>query len=43
MGSFTVHELITNNTACGLGDLKQLPVTGMEFLPRRVRGGRRRG
>ncbi|WP_308310834.1 copper resistance protein CopC [Streptomyces sp. GbtcB6] len=28
----TVHELVTSNTALGLGDLKQLPITGKEFL-----------
>ena len=30
--SFTLHELVTSNTARGLGDLKQLPLTGKEFL-----------
>lgn len=29
---FTLHELVTSNTARGLGDLKQLPLTGKEFL-----------
>ncbi|OXY92526.1 hypothetical protein BEK98_26985 [Streptomyces diastatochromogenes] len=29
---FTLHEMVTSNTAQGLGDLKQLPVTGKEFL-----------
>ena len=29
---FTLHELVTSNTALGLGDLKQLPITGKEFL-----------
>jgi copper transport protein len=29
---FTLHELVTSNTARGLGDLKQLPITGKEFL-----------
>jgi len=29
---FTLHELVTSNTARGLGDLKQLPITGEEFL-----------
>lgn len=29
---FTLHELVTSNTARGLGDLRQLPLTGMEFL-----------
>ncbi|MFD4510291.1 copper resistance protein CopC [Streptomyces sp. NPDC058457] len=28
----TVHELVTSNTALGLGDLKQLPLTGKDFL-----------
>jgi copper transport protein len=28
----TLHELVTSNTALGLGDLKQLPITGKEFL-----------
>ena len=30
--SFTLHELVTSNTARGLGDLRKLPVTGKEFL-----------
>ncbi|MEV0486579.1 copper resistance protein CopC [Streptomyces sp. NPDC050508] len=29
---FTLHELVTSNTTLGLGDLKQLPITGKEFL-----------
>lgn len=29
---FTLHELVTSNTSLGLGDLKQLPLTGNEFL-----------
>lgn len=29
---FTLHELVTSNTARGLGDLRQLPITGTEFL-----------
>lgn len=29
---FTLHELVTSNTARGLGDLRQLPLTGKEFL-----------
>ncbi|MBK3570955.1 copper resistance protein CopC/CopD [Streptomyces sp. MBT62] len=29
---FILHELVTSNTALGLGDLKQLPITGKEFL-----------
>ncbi|WP_326718719.1 copper resistance protein CopC/CopD [Streptomyces sp. NBC_00243] len=29
---FMLHELVTSNTARGLGDLKQLPITGKEFL-----------
>ncbi|MGA5189260.1 copper resistance CopC/CopD family protein [Streptomyces griseoincarnatus] len=29
---FTLHELVTSNTVRGLGDLKQLPITGKEFL-----------
>ncbi|MFF1291714.1 CopD family protein [Streptomyces sp. NPDC058296] len=29
---FTLHELVTSNTARGLGDLKQLLITGEEFL-----------
>lgn len=29
---FTLHELVTSNTALGLGNLKQLPLTGKEFL-----------
>ncbi|MFB8128735.1 copper resistance CopC/CopD family protein [Streptomyces mirabilis] len=29
---FTLHELVTSNTARGLGDLKELPITGKEFL-----------
>ncbi|NEE09552.1 copper resistance protein CopC [Streptomyces sp. SID7499] len=29
---FTLHELVTSNTARGLGDLKQLPIMGKEFL-----------
>ncbi|MFF2511288.1 cytochrome c biogenesis CcdA family protein [Streptomyces sp. NPDC058086] len=28
----TLHELVTSNTTLGLGDLKQLPITGKEFL-----------
>ena len=30
--SFTLHELVTSNTARGLGDLRKLPITGKEFL-----------
>lgn len=29
---FTLHELVTSNTARGLGDLRKLPITGKEFL-----------
>lgn len=29
---FTLHELVTSNTARGLGSLKQLPLTGKDFL-----------
>lgn len=29
---FTLHELVTSNTVRGLGDLKQLPLSGKEFL-----------
>ena len=29
---FALHELVTSNTARGLGDLRKLPVTGKEFL-----------
>jgi copper transport protein len=29
---FTLHELVTSNTARGLGDLMELPITGKEFL-----------
>ncbi|MCX5418049.1 copper resistance CopC/CopD family protein [Streptomyces sp. NBC_00059] len=29
---FTLHELVTSNTARGLGDLKQLPISGKAFL-----------
>lgn len=29
---FTLHELVTSNTSLGLGDLKQLPITGKDFL-----------
>ncbi|WP_078625350.1 copper resistance protein CopC [Streptomyces iakyrus] len=36
---FTLHELVTSNTARGLGDLKQLPVTGKEFLASEPYGG----
>ncbi|ALV33065.1 copper resistance protein CopC [Streptomyces sp. CdTB01] len=28
----TLHELVTSNTARGLGDLRQLPLTGKDFL-----------
>ncbi|MEU0452432.1 copper resistance CopC family protein [Streptomyces sp. NPDC006129] len=31
--AFTLHELVTSNTARGLGDLKQLPLTGKESSP----------
>ncbi|GLW47477.1 hypothetical protein Stsp02_31390 [Streptomyces sp. NBRC 14336] len=30
--TFTLHELVTSNTARGLGDLAKLPITGREFL-----------
>ncbi|MGC5041310.1 copper resistance CopC/CopD family protein [Streptomyces sp. DT190] len=30
--SLTLHELVTSNTARGLGDLRKLPITGKEFL-----------
>ena len=30
--TFTLHELVTSNTARGLGALAKLPITGREFL-----------
>ncbi|MFF5757411.1 copper resistance CopC/CopD family protein [Streptomyces longwoodensis] len=32
VSGFTLHELVTSNTARGLGDLNKLPLTGREFL-----------
>ncbi|WP_328690212.1 copper resistance protein CopC [Streptomyces phaeochromogenes] len=29
---FTLHELVTSNTARGLGELRKLPIAGTEFL-----------